>query len=100
MENIKELQEKKEELITKIHLQQVESKGFFDTKTFYETEIKNKIQRQNDIFQELKKLEGEIIEYDKLAMKFHNQWVNSEWHKNKLEEEKDQIKKQIWDFNG
>jgi len=94
--NIKELEEKKEELTTKIHLLQVQSTEFFQTKAFYETEIKNKIQRQNDIFDELKRLEREIIKYDKYLMDFHNKWNDAEWNKNKVIEEKDEIKKQIW----
>lgn len=95
---VRELEEKKEELTLNINLLQVELTGFVQTSKFYETEIKNKIQRQNEIFEELKRLEREITDYDKLHMKFHNECVNTKWKQDKLKEEKDQIKEQIWNL--
>lgn len=92
----KELEDKKEELTTQIDLLQVQIGEFFMTKTFYETEVKNKVQRQNDIFQELKRLEGEIIDFDKLSMKFHNEWNSAKWNQDKLKEERDELRQQIW----
>ena len=93
---LKKLKDKKEELNIQICQLQIELTDIFQTKTYYKTEVENKMQRQNDIFQELKTLERDIVTQDRLAMEFHNKQVSLEWQKNKLIEEKDEVKEQIW----
>ena len=95
---LKELKDKKEALTLQIDLLTIESTDVFQTKTFYENEVRSKTERQNIIFQELKQLEHEIIQDEEHCIEFNNKYVNINWQKDQLVQQKDEVKEQIWKF--
>ncbi len=97
---IKELQTQKDELITQIHLKQIQVTESLLIKTSTEDQLKTYIDRQNEIFQELKTLERQIFNKEVLSMKQHNEWNHFKWEKTNLEENKDKLKQQIRDLQG
>jgi chromosome segregation ATPase len=96
---LKELKDKKEALTLQIDLLTIESTDVFQTKTFYENEVRSKTERQNTIFQELKQLEHQIIQDKEHSIEFNNKYVNINWQKDQLVQQKDEVKKQIWDLH-